>query len=174
MLSRRNRCHGRGAETGQGLVEFAVVAPILLVIMLAIIQFGWIFTSQIGLTNSIREAARFAATNPTINVTQAGTNKTATETQLTTILPRNVNFYAVGNLSSGTATYCQYSDPSLRFAVRVRIAVQYRHPLFIPIIGPLLDGMDSVSDNALLVGAVEEMRVENSPPLTGTTGIPLC
>lgn len=161
-------------EGGQGLVEFAVVAPIMLVIMLAIIQFGWIFTSQIGLTNSIREAARFAATNPTINATQAGTNKTATETQLTTILPRNVNFYAVGNLSSATATYCQYSDPSGRFAVRVRITVQYKHPLFIPIIGPLLDGMDSVSDDKLLVGAVEEMRVENTPPLTGSPGMTSC
>lgn len=174
MLSRRKPSHGRGRESGQGLVEFAVVAPILLVIMLAIIQFGWIFTSQIGLTNSIREAARFAATNPTVAATEVF-NGNATVAQLDAILPRNVNFYAVGNLSSRTATYCEYPDPKPgNFSVRVRVVVQYRHPLFIPIIGPLLDGMDSVSDNALLVGAVEEMRVENTPPLTGSPGMTSC
>ncbi len=161
-------------ETGQGLAEFALVATILLVIMLAIVQFGWIFSSQIGLTNAIREAARFAATNRTVDTTQADTNKTATETQLNAILPRNVNFYALSNLSSATATYCEYPDPSGRFSIRVRVTVQYRHPIFIPLIAPILDGIDGVADNSLLVGAVEEMRVENSPPLTVPTGISSC
>lgn len=173
MLSRLRRSKWRATDSGQGLAEFALVAPILLMIMLGIVQFGWIFTSQIGLTNAIREAARFAATNPTINGTQAATNRTATESQLATILPRNVNFYAAANLSSGTATYCEYQDPNNKVAVRVRVTVQYRHPLFIPVIGPLLDGIDGAADNALLVGASEEMRVENLP-LTGSTGITSC
>ena len=175
MLRQLDRSRARVTESGQGLAEFALVAPILLIIMLAIIQFGWIFTTQIGLTNAIREAARFAATNPTVSVGQAATNRTATQTQLTTILPRNVNFYAAANLGSATAAYCEYPDPKPgNYSVRVRIALQYRHPLFLPIIGPILDGLDGLNDNVLLVGAAEEMRVENSPPLTGTTGMPSC
>lgn len=172
MLSRRPQT-GHSAEDGQGLAEFALVAPILLVIMLSIIQLGWVFSSQIGLTNAVREAARFAATNPTKNTTQAGTNGTETESQLTTILPRNVNFYSATNLSSRTATYCEYADPSGNYSVRVRVTVQYGHPLFIPLIAQLLDGLDGTLDNALRVGAVEEMRVENLP-LTASTGINPC
>ena len=175
MLTRRQRSGSGSTETGQGLVEFALVAPILLMIMLSIIQLGWIFSTQIGLTNAIREAARFAATNPTVNPGQATTNGAATVSQLTTILPRNVSFYGPSSLGSATATYCEYPDPkSGNYSVRVNVTVQYRHPLFIPIIGPLLDGFDGVSDNAFRVGAVEEMRIENSPPLTASTGIASC
>lgn len=159
---------------GQGLVEFALVVPILLLILLSIFQFGWILAAQIGVSNAIREAARFAATNPTTTVAEAGTNKVATESQLTTILPRNVNFYAASSLSSATATYCEYDDPNSKKSVRVRIEVQYRHPLFVPVISSILDGIDGATDSALRVGATEEMRVENSPPLTGTTGLPSC
>lgn len=173
MLTRPRR-PGARPRNGQGLVEFAFVAPILLVIMLAIVQLGWIFTTQIGLTNGIREVARFAATNPTVNTTQAASNASASTAQLAATLPRNVNFYQSTSLSSGTATYCEYVDPRGDYAVRARVAVQYRHPLFIPLISTLFDGIDGTADNALLVGAVEEMRVENKPPLTASTGITSC
>ncbi len=159
---------------GQGLVEFAFVLPILLLIMLGIVQLGWIFTSQIGLTNGIREAARFAATNRTADTTQASANAALTVAQLTTIMPRNVNFYAAANITTASATYCEYTDPRGDPAVRVRVTIVYRHPLFIPIVGPLLDGTDGVADNALRASAVEEMRVENTPPLSSSTGITSC
>lgn len=155
-------------------MEFAFVVPVLLVIMLGVVQLGWIFTSQIGLTNSIREAARYAATQRTVTPAQAGTNGTATVAQLNLIMPRNVNFYGAGNVSTASATYCEYTDPRADPSIRVRVTIQYRHPLFIPIITGILDGVDGVADNALLATAVEEMRVENTPPLTSSTGITSC
>ena len=164
----------RDAATGQGLVEFAFVVPVLFVIMLGIVQLGWIFTSQIGLTNSIREAARYAATQRTVTPGEAGTNGTATVAQLNLIMPRNVNFYGAGNVSTASASYCEYTDPRGDPSVRVRVTVQYRHPLFMPVINSILDGIDGTSDNALLATAVEEMRVENTPPLTSSTGITSC
>ena len=173
-MLRLHRSKSRDSETGQGLVEFAFVVPVLLVIMLGVIQLGWIFTSQIGLTNSIREAARYAATQRTVSPAQAGTNGTATVAQLNLIMPRNVNFYGAANISTASASYCDYIDPKGDHAVRVRITVQYRHPLFIPLITGILDGVDGVTDNALLATTVEEMRVENSPPLTSSTGITSC
>jgi Flp pilus assembly protein TadG len=171
---RLHRSRSRDSETGQGLVEFAFVVPVLFVILLGIIQLGWIFTSQIGLTNSIREAARYAATQRTVNLSDVSTHGSATVAQLNLIMPRNVNFYGAANVSAATATYCDYLDPKNEYAVRVRVTVQYRHPLFIPLITGILDGVDGVSDNALLATAVEEMRVENTPPLTSDTVIPSC
>jgi Flp pilus assembly protein TadG len=173
VLSLR-RSRDRDSETGQGLVEFAFILPVLLVIMLGTIQLGWILTSQIGLTNSVREAARYAATQRTVSTAQAGTNGTATNGQLNLIMPRNVNFYGAANVSTAATTYCEYIDPKGDTSVRVRITVNYRHPLFIPLITGILDGIDGVADNALLASAVEEMRVENTPPLTSSTGIASC
>lgn len=155
-------------------MEFAFVVPVLLVIMLGVIQLGWIFTSQIGLTNSIREAARYAATQRTTTIPERDANRSATEAQLNLIMPRNVNFYGAANVSTASATYCEYTDPRGDPSVRVRVTVQYRHPLFIPLITGILDGVDGVADNALLATAVEEMRVENTPPLTASTGITSC
>lgn len=174
MLRWSSRSRTRSSGAGQGLVEFAFVVPILLVIMLGIVQLGWIFTSQIGLTNSIREAARYAATQRTVSPGEAGTNGTATVAQLNLIMPRNVNFYGSGNVSTASTSYCEYTDPRGDPAIRVRVTVQYRHPLFIPLVTGILDGIDGVTDNALLASAVEEMRVENTPPLSGSTGITSC
>jgi hypothetical protein len=52
---------GRAAARGQALVEFALVAPLLFLMLFGIITFGtWVFYQQ-QLTNAAREAARYAA-----------------------------------------------------------------------------------------------------------------
>lgn len=48
-------------ETGQAMVEFALVLPILLLFIGGIIDFGWIFYNQLSANNASREAARFIA-----------------------------------------------------------------------------------------------------------------
>jgi len=49
------------AARGQSLVEFALVIPILLILVFGIIDFGMGLRSYISLTNATREGARFAA-----------------------------------------------------------------------------------------------------------------
>jgi hypothetical protein len=46
---------------GQGLVEFAIVLPIFLILMLGIIEFGWFFFIYSTANQSAREAARYGA-----------------------------------------------------------------------------------------------------------------
>lgn len=48
-------------QKGQALVEFALVIPILLLIIMAIIEFGIMFNSYLVLTNASREGARLAS-----------------------------------------------------------------------------------------------------------------
>jgi Flp pilus assembly protein TadG len=50
-------------EKGQAMVEFAVILPILLILIMGIIDFGWLFYNQLALNNSCREGARFAVVN---------------------------------------------------------------------------------------------------------------
>jgi hypothetical protein len=60
-LPRGKRAGGRG----QGLVEFAISLPVVLLMVLFGVDFGRVFVGWISLTNAVREAANFAALNPT-------------------------------------------------------------------------------------------------------------
>lgn len=48
-------------EKGQSLVEFALVLPVLMLILLGIIEFGWLLNAKITLTSAAREGARVLA-----------------------------------------------------------------------------------------------------------------
>lgn len=53
---------------GQSLVEFAILAPILLLLILGAMDFGRMFYTKIVLTNAAREGANFLALNPKIKI----------------------------------------------------------------------------------------------------------
>jgi Flp pilus assembly protein TadG len=54
--------HKRGAdERGQSLAEFALIIPLFLLLMFAIVDFGMGFYSWITVTNAAREGARIGA-----------------------------------------------------------------------------------------------------------------
>jgi Flp pilus assembly protein TadG len=169
----------RDRSTGQALAEFALLVPVLILILLAIIQLAFIFAAQVGITNSVREAARLAAvTSPTSTAGQASSNGQGVYDALTNttngFLKRNVFSYAAANLvttgSPDTSVcYQSFTDSAGKSAIEVSVEANYRHPLFIPIVGAIVDGIDGSSDGALRVGATEEMRVENEelPPSFG-------
>lgn len=50
------------SEQGQTMVEFALVLPILLVILFGILQFGVVYNDYVTLTDATRVGARNAAT----------------------------------------------------------------------------------------------------------------
>jgi len=51
----------RKSERGQSAVEFALVLPILIIILLGIIEFGWFLNAKITITSAAREGARVYA-----------------------------------------------------------------------------------------------------------------
>jgi Flp pilus assembly protein TadG len=59
-IARHMRRHGR-SEDGQALVEFAIVLPLLLMLLLGIVQFGSVFRDYIALTDATRVGARQAS-----------------------------------------------------------------------------------------------------------------
>lgn len=50
----------RGDDAGVSAVEFALVVPILLVLVFGIISFGALFAQQLALNNGVRQGARLA------------------------------------------------------------------------------------------------------------------
>ena len=164
LIRRRSR---RAPRRGQAMAEFALILPLLLILLLGIIQFGFLFATHLGMINGTREGVRYGATYPTTD----GTTDGAVEDQLwnfganTGALSQAPGF-SEGSLVSRTVDYCRYQTPNMPtpyWHVRLNATVTYNHPLFLPVIGALLDGIDSPSTpGAFQVSFTEEMRVENA------------
>jgi Flp pilus assembly protein TadG len=56
----------RRSERAQSLVEFALVFPIFLLVIMATVDFGWALRSWISSTNAAREGARIGVTGATL------------------------------------------------------------------------------------------------------------
>ena len=61
----RKSRRSRGHERGQALIETAIVLPLVLLVSIAIIEFGRAYQVQQVLTNAAREGARIAILNGT-------------------------------------------------------------------------------------------------------------
>lgn len=48
-------------ERGASLIEFAILAPLLIILILGIVEFGWLFGQFNDVRHAAREGARFAA-----------------------------------------------------------------------------------------------------------------
>ena len=51
------------SEKGASAVEFAIILPILIILVFGIVQFGIAYNNYIALTHAAREGARLAAVN---------------------------------------------------------------------------------------------------------------
>ena len=59
-----HRAGSRRGSDGQSLVEFALVIPILLIMLMIAMDFGRMFFSYVQLTNAAREGANYAILHP--------------------------------------------------------------------------------------------------------------
>lgn len=76
-MTNNSRAVGRRrGETAQSLVEFSLLLPIFLVLVMSVCDFGWALRTYIQITNAAREGARVGVVCP-------GGNATAAQTQMT-------------------------------------------------------------------------------------------
>jgi Flp pilus assembly protein TadG len=54
----------RHRQRGQELVEFALILPLLLLLMVGIFEFGYVVFAYNTLSNAVREGARLGSVNP--------------------------------------------------------------------------------------------------------------
>jgi hypothetical protein len=171
----------RDRESGQALLELALVVPVLVLLVMAIFQFAFVIESQMGLTNAVREAARRAAATTTAAPTWTGSG-TSLESWIqgqlcgdTTppcdggLLPQNVQGFDGTRLwvDPPSVTFCSYTVGSTT-NYRVTVEVRYKHPVFF---GPLAFATDLVdgSQNGFWdLSASAEMRLENIDSATAT------
>jgi Flp pilus assembly protein TadG len=83
------------AQSGAEVIEFALTLPLLLLVVLGIIEFGFLFQQYEVVTNAAREGARIAVL-PTYTA-----NASATQTNVTT---RINQYLTAAGLSTASAT----------------------------------------------------------------------
>jgi len=105
----------RKKEEGQALVEFALVLPILLIVLLGIVVIGQIFFSYMIIQSASRDGARYGSVGATeTEINQAINDKTKTLTQ--------------GNL-----TVTIYPEQNLRKrGEQIKVSIDYNVPLYTP------------------------------------------
>ncbi|TMD51864.1 MAG: pilus assembly protein, partial [Chloroflexi bacterium] len=69
-------------KKGQALIEFAVVSMVFFVLVLGIVDFGYLFFGRVTAYQATRIAARFAATHPTAWTNSASPASNTIEGQL--------------------------------------------------------------------------------------------
>jgi len=123
--------------SGQGLVEFALILPLLLLILLGIFEFGRVLFIYSNLFNAAREGARYGVTSPR---NYGGISARAREF-ISLVPAEEVAIWVWYDSGPGTPTT---TDPTQVVAgsSRVNVEVQYNvealTPLFDPFIGPLV------------------------------------
>lgn len=75
----------RNRERGAAAVEFAIVVPLLLALVLGIVEFSRIYNVQIVVTNAAREGARTMAIKDDTGLATAAVNNAVTNVTLSSI-----------------------------------------------------------------------------------------
>lgn len=126
----------RDRTRGQAMVEFALVAVPLLIILMGILQFGLLFWGQITLTQVGRDTGRWAATQTACDTSvglAAQANAIADQSLLVGHGSSNqVVVSAPAWTVEGTGTVCPPPDNTEVWWVSFELT--YQAPVFIPLI----------------------------------------
>ena len=107
----------RGAQRGQATVELALLLPVVVLLVLAVLQLGLVARDVVLVTHASREAARAAAVDPEPDAALRAARSAGG------LDPDRLRVTEQGGGSAGS---------------RVRVEVTYRIPTSVPIIGALL------------------------------------
>jgi Flp pilus assembly protein TadG len=108
---------GRRCERGQATVEAALVLPLVVLLLLAVVQVGLLVRAEVLVTHAAREAARSAAVDPD---PEAAARAAALAT---TLDPNRLTVRVQGRGGPGS---------------RVQVEIDYTAPTDVPLVGGLL------------------------------------
>lgn len=116
---------------GQALAEFALVFPVMFVIVAAIIQFGIIFWAQNTLTQIARDTGRWASTQVTCPTTATVTGTANAIAQSSSL----IGYQGPADLSVVAATSGAHCPPTSNADITyVTITLRHQVPVFFPFI----------------------------------------
>jgi Flp pilus assembly protein TadG len=140
----------REGERGSELIEFALVLPILLLIIAGIVDFGFLFQRYEVVTNAAREGARIA-------VLPSGYN---TDTNVQSRVQQYLTASGLNNTPTVTRTDGSITLPSGLIVNTVSVQVDY--PSAFSFIGPMAAMVGGSGWNTITLRASSTMRSETA------------
>jgi Flp pilus assembly protein TadG len=134
---------GKG-EDGQALVEFALVLPIFLLVLFAIVDFGMAFHAWITVTNSAREGARLGSVHASSTAIVQRVRDTASSLQQANL----------------TVTVTNADDQGGQPGESVVVDASYNYSLMTPLADLLNLVSGGVIANHFTLDSVGDMRLE--------------
>jgi len=133
MLHRHGPSRSRHRSRGQSLAEFAIVFPVLMLIIGGIIQFGVIFWGQNTLTQIARDTGRWASTQvtcPTSTSVVPTANSIASQSSLIGYTPGS---WTTANVQAAlTGDPCPVTTNAQ--VAYVTITITHQVPIFFPFV----------------------------------------
>ena len=103
-------------EEGQNLVEFALLLPVLMYVLMGIIQFGFIFAAYLTLNNAVREGARWGSIYVYDNNVTLATNDRLRNEGMVDRMISSRGILAMAARGSSTANFSTIGNGSLATA----------------------------------------------------------
>lgn len=134
----------RGRGRGQALAEFALILVPLMLILLGIIQMGFIFNAYVTISNAAREGAREGTIYVADQTNSQAWNDGARETRIRDAVRNTLGLLPAGGLSDDGDIDIVYTNPdsapstASRKGWQVTVTVTYRLDLLIPFIGDMM------------------------------------
>ncbi len=114
-MIRRRRLNARNrGDRGQALVELALIAPILIIIMLGVIDYGRVYFAYVSVTNGARIGADYAATDPAAAADTAGI-KAAARADTTDLLDQSPTNPEVTVVTANDSQGRLYADVTMTY-----------------------------------------------------------
>ena len=120
------------SRRGQAFVEFALVLPLLLVLLLGAIDFGRVFFGWVAVTNASRVAANYAATHPDAWANNNTDQKAEYKRLIADAGENNCAMYESSDPPPPT-----FPDGGREFGHRVRVDLSCEVGLVNPVLGPI-------------------------------------
>jgi Flp pilus assembly protein TadG len=142
----------RSGERGQTLIELALLVPILLIIVTAIVDFGFAFRDYIAVTNAAREGARYAVTGCTTTAQQDAIKQKVVTSSHGLLTNSDVVVDALP--ATASVDNCSTSAPGTGNAIKVKASHTYH---FVTPLGSLVSAFGS---HTITMTSSTTMRVE--------------
>ena len=117
----------RGSR-GQSLAEFALLLPVLMILVFGVIDFGMGLRSYISLTNATREGARFAAIGNPIGAYPTNCTGSGNTTVIARVCTASEGL-ALSNVQNVSVSFPNGQGPGNSVVVTARYTYHYITPL---------------------------------------------
>lgn len=155
-------------DNAQSLVEFALIVPMLLILIFGIVDFGLGLRAYISVASATREGARYAVVGNAPGTFTSGTCSTSTSTTVGKVC-QTINGLNLANVQNVKVETCNNAAPrvctpatvaNMQPGQAVRVTADYRYHFITPVKALINFVSPGTVTDYFTINSSTEMRIE--------------